>query len=69
VPEFLFFILGWIPLILSIVALFLLKRLADGVNDVAGALRRGLLAIEEAIDGAGDDEIRWPEEPPPHGVE
>jgi hypothetical protein len=61
VPEFLFFILGWIPLILSIVALFLLKRLADGVDDLAGTVRRGLLAIEEAIDGGDEaDEIRSP---------
>jgi hypothetical protein len=50
-----------LPLALIIVALVLLKRIADGVDRLEGTLDRRLLGIQEAI-SPDDVEGRWPPE-------
>ena len=55
--------LVWVllPLALIIVALVLLKRIADGVDRLEGTLDRRLLGIQKAI-SPDDVEGRWPPE-------
>jgi hypothetical protein len=50
-----------LPLALIIVALVLLKRIADGVDRLEGTLDRRLLGIQKAI-SPDDVEGRWPPE-------
>jgi hypothetical protein len=62
--EFVFILLsGLLPLIIIIVALVLLKRIADGVDRLEGTLDRRLLRIQQALNpGDAEAEGRWPPE-------
>jgi hypothetical protein len=53
------FIWVLLPIALLIVALVLLKRIADGVDRIEGTLDRRLLGIQKAI-SPGVAEGRWP---------
>jgi hypothetical protein len=55
------FIWVLLPLALIIVALALLKRIADSVDRLESTLDRRLLGIQKAI-SPGDAEGRWPPE-------
>ena len=55
------FIWVLLPLALIIVALVLLKRIADSVDRLESTLDRRLLGIQKAI-SPGDGEGRWPRE-------
>ena len=57
------FIWVLLPLALIIVALVLLKRIADGVDRLESTLDRRLLGIQKAISPVdADAEGRWPPE-------
>jgi hypothetical protein len=54
---------GLLPLVLVIVALVLLKRVADALDRLEGTIDRRLLRIQQALDPTGAAaEVRWPPE-------
>jgi hypothetical protein len=54
---------GLLPLVLVVVALVLLKRVADALDRLEGTLDRRLLRIQQALDPTGAAaEVRWPPE-------